>query len=258
VLGTGWFHRDPRVRRLAQYGLASLGLFAVGLLLFAWRATPALGYYWFRFGDTIVPLISWLALAAMLDPIVQGWHRWLRAALAAGSTAVLASTLLWAAQVYAALRGAGIFTTVPPLTRTAQESSEGRAAMLWIRSNTPRNARFLIAPDLEQFYAVAERAVWVTWKHFPQTPADIVEWFSRMRRVNAFYPGRMRRYLGPPEQSATADDFAGDVEYALIPADPAAPALYRDQDWMVVPVTRDSRLGGPSSSVGPVQHAIVP
>jgi hypothetical protein len=63
-------------------------------------------------------------------------------------------------------------------------------AMMWIRGYTPRDAIFLIDPSTERFYLNAERPMFVTWKHGPQSNAALLEWFDRLTLVNGQVPQR--------------------------------------------------------------------
>ena len=54
------FYPDARRRLLAMFALASSGLFLLGLLWAALCADRLLKFYWFRFGDTVIPFVSCL------------------------------------------------------------------------------------------------------------------------------------------------------------------------------------------------------
>jgi hypothetical protein len=50
----------------------------------------------------------------------------------------------------------------------------------WVRDHTPRAAVFYVDPLWNEFYLLAERARFVSFKHFPQNTLAIIEWYHRM------------------------------------------------------------------------------
>jgi hypothetical protein len=53
----------------------------------------------------------------------------------------------------------------------------------WIRLNTPRDAVFIIPPDVEDFRLRAERALFVDFKSSPFSETETLEWWRRMQRL---------------------------------------------------------------------------
>jgi hypothetical protein len=60
----------------------------------------------------------------------------------------------------------------------------------WIAEHTEKGARFLIDPGDERFYVEAQRAVFVSYKHSPQSEREILEWFLRLSRLSGRRPSR--------------------------------------------------------------------
>lgn len=59
--------------------------------------------------------------------------------------------------------------------------------MFWdrfINKNTDKGAVFLVYPGIEDFYLQAQRAMFVSYKHSPQSAADILEWYKRIKLAN--------------------------------------------------------------------------
>ena len=54
----------------------------------------------------------------------------------------------------------------------------------WIYNNTDKNAIFLVNPFMADFYLGTERAMFVSFKHSPQSEKDIFEWYKRMKICN--------------------------------------------------------------------------
>jgi hypothetical protein len=182
--------KTTRYRTLAQYALGAAGLFCVGLVLSASNRITALRFYWFRFGDVMLPLLGWFALAmlwseamARLGERETAWAR--RTSVAAGAllfTTALGGTVVSFAPHLVDRPTRVLSREIRPQRFRIPDVS--RSAMSrWIMANTPRTAGFLIDPREERFYVETERSPLVTFKHSPQFEADIVEWYARLRRL---------------------------------------------------------------------------
>lgn len=247
---------DPPKRFLARYGLGSLLFFAAGLGVHAAGQTHWLAYYWFRFADTMVPFLGSLCVALVASDLLAGRAaavlpaRWRlpvpgrRAArgLAAGVAALL---LLWVGVPYlldASLRvGPAALWPAPHTLR----DTDGRRAMHWIRDHAPPDARFLADPTLAGFYAEAQRAILVTWKHAPQSALHFPEWWERLQRVNGG-PVRSQGFegvglelrrgfllLGPAEVLEIARRYDLDHVLTVSPFLPF-PEVHREGKWRVL------------------------
>ena len=169
---------NPHHRLLAGYALCTAPFFLFGILLGALGANSLLRYYWFRVPDTLLPFASIVLAAAFIQQWMQrrewlataAWQRTARIA-----PLVLAGVLLAVCSVFAVQRAT--------LSRPTFEASmpEGLAdALVFAREHTPRDAVFLVEPSLDSFYLVAERAMFVAWRHMPATPPLILEWHQRL------------------------------------------------------------------------------
>ena len=58
----------------------------------------------------------------------------------------------------------------------------------WINSNTPREAIFLVDPTMSDFYLYAQRSMFVSYKHMPQSADDLLEWYKRLELCNDGQP----------------------------------------------------------------------
>ncbi|MFQ5530564.1 MAG: DUF6798 domain-containing protein, partial [Gemmatimonadota bacterium] len=168
----------PRLRFLAAYALASVGLFGAGLLIRAAGQTDLLRFYWFRFPDSILPFVSLMLIAFGMsrgfDALAARPGQ--RRSRAAEYALIALLVVLSASEIAAGL---------PGLRSEARWAQSSRAPMYdWIASNTPRDATFLVDPTQETFYVRAERSPFVTYKHAPQSESDVREWFARLTLVN--------------------------------------------------------------------------
>jgi hypothetical protein len=183
-----WFCREHTPRLLAAYGLASVTLFAVGLLFYFLGHITMLRFYWFRFPDTIVPLISFtliaLGLNYLTDTRLQQQRtrlaRTLRVSLAGAGVLLLSYSLV---RFPARMEEHPHVNDYPLFSPT-----ELRPMFAWIKANTAKDATFLVDPTLSDFYIRAERAVFVSLKHVPSAGPDILEWYERIKLVNNDQP----------------------------------------------------------------------
>ncbi len=194
--------RHSKVRAqgwMAAYALASVLLFVFGLLLFALRLIPLLKYYWFRFGDVMVPLIGLCLVALWMQ---RGLHRWLyrsdtgkdarhlriRASLAFGAVAIITVSLYQ------------IQVPRPNNPVPLSDLNAGIDPMLtWICNHTEPDAVVLADPLLWDFYLKAQRAMFVSLKHVPNLDEDILAWFERLKLCNS------GRVPDKPSQQALVD-----------------------------------------------------
>jgi hypothetical protein len=180
VLVTAVYQRatDPRIRFLAASALCSVGLFMIGLLLAAVGEIELLRFYWFRFPDSFLPFITLMLLAVAASRGFDALSRRPGRLRPRGVEVALVTVLV-------ALSGSEILAGLPDLRSPARWAGSAQAPMYdWIAANTRRDATFLLDPSAETFYVRAERAMFVSYKHSPQSEADIREWFSRLTMAN--------------------------------------------------------------------------
>lgn len=180
-----WKGRSRITKWVATYALASIVLFVFGLCLYALRLIPWLKYYWFRFGDVMVPLLGLSLLALGLQHWLHGRlrrgaspkatrHTRIRVGLIVLAVIVMTITLwqIWMPQAY----------TPPAL---AELNADIDPMLFWIRDHTEPNAVVLADPLLWDFYLKAQRAMFVSLKHVPNLDDDILAWFERLKLCNS-------------------------------------------------------------------------
>ena len=74
-------------------------------------------------------------------------------------------------------------------------------ALEWISENTPKDAIFLVDPTMSDFYIYAQRAIFVSWRHSPQSASDILEWYERIKLSNGNRNPEKRGYSSQKELS---------------------------------------------------------
>jgi hypothetical protein len=65
-----------------------------------------------------------------------------------------------------------------------RKNPDSREVFEWIEENTDKEAVFLIDPLILDFYLYAQRALFVSFQHSPQSAADILEWYERIELSN--------------------------------------------------------------------------
>lgn len=172
-----YFIKDRKARMLIGTAIASFGLFGIGAVFYYAGELDKLKYYWFRFPDSFVPFASVVVIAFLASRLMK-------------KVSLAGKISRWAVFVLAvgafAFGGYSFFENTSEMikhrkSKCSRIEPELGDALLWISENTPRKARILASPAIEEFYYLAERPMFVSLKHSPQTDEEIIEWFSRVR-----------------------------------------------------------------------------
>lgn len=189
ALATGLFlavllaSRSQKMRFVAAYALASVALFLAGLGIYAAGQTALLRFYWFRFADVMAPLLALVLLAKLVDDFLAGRlaaprlspdrQAWLRTVISRSGPLLTAAAVL-----LVTLNALQAHLARPTLS---DSDASVQPALAWIAANTAQDAVFLADPSLEDFYVSAQRALFVSFKHSPQSPAELLEWYERIQ-----------------------------------------------------------------------------
>ena len=174
-------------RVLAGTVVSTIGLFAVGLLLSQAGRDDLLRYYWFRTGDTWVPLATALAVAGALSAATSARRRPLRGVVVAAG---LALATVWSVT--------DLRVTAREETRRAEQlsSSDEVRAMRWVDEHLPPDAVVAADPAQLYWYPEARRASVALYKSSPQSGEDVAAWAHRLELLSG-------RSVGP--STTTAD-----------------------------------------------------
>jgi hypothetical protein len=202
-----YLHGRSRASRfIAAYALCSTVLFMTGLGIYFAGDIPLLKYYWFRFPDVMVPLMSWVLLATIINDLADGEAPFRRLPRLNSVLAAAAAPLqrAWPKMFAAAAIGVialSVFHLLPSRGQQQRTASAGDDAATasdnfandriaiqpmyaWIARHTPRDSVFLVDPMRSDFYMWAERAMFVSFRHSPQTETDIAQWYERLTLCN--------------------------------------------------------------------------
>ena len=198
VLTAALFGRSRQLRYLGFYALGSLLLFLAGLIIYWSGAYDLLRFYWFRFPDTMLPFLTLMSLALMLSTYLRGTAplgRQSKEEEILGSSSVSHRKLgIAGAAAVALVAVLTISRILPQIPGIADKEGRGwgdptaRPMLDWIKTNTPRESVMLVSPTMQSFYVQAERAMFVSFKHSPQSAPDIVEWYRRLTLCNGGIP----------------------------------------------------------------------
>jgi hypothetical protein len=182
-----FFHlfREKGCRLISAFALSSLVLFGLGFMIYWIGADNLLKFYWFRFPDVVLPFWGFFAAAVAVNYALKALDRTHRVfSQSLRSIALLLSGVI--------LLGAGLH-----FTRFIAEAAlagkffylqdmepDRREILFWIKHRTAPQAMFLADPFCEKFYLVAERPLFVSFKHAPQSEPDILEWHRRLKMCN--------------------------------------------------------------------------
>ncbi len=182
--------KDTSERKLLYYALGSFVLFILGLIIYFAGQYHLLKYYIFRFPDVIIPFTAYILFVSAADKMV--FISKPRFSIATAIAIISITGILFG---WTSVKLAGMDRPVS----TLNESSEKLEMYTWIKSNTPDESVFIIDPFIDNFNITAERAQFVTLKHIPQSEKDVMEWYSRLKKLNRgedFYDGKISFRFG--------------------------------------------------------------
>jgi hypothetical protein len=162
-------------------------------------AAKLLRFYWFRWSDIVLPLVSsliiWNWLASALAPLANASNSsvskpqpWLKRGLL--PVAILATVFAVGSRLQLSEQ-----RLIPPADRLLVESV-GRNAIVtdryvdwlavcqWIREHTPQDSLWLTPKYQQSFKWHARRAEVVCWKDVPQDNASVIEWYHRIENCD--------------------------------------------------------------------------
>lgn len=175
---------NRKCKFLASIGIISQLFFMVGLVIFFLGKITLLRYYWFRFADIYIPLSLIILLAAFIsNKVITGYKK--NRLISKLKKAFLVLTLILCLLLL--LLGTSNYMKFyeERSEKYTNISSEIFEAFDWISKNTNKESLFLVGPDMANyFYYMAERPVFVSFKHSPQNDDQIIEWYKRLRLCN--------------------------------------------------------------------------
>ena len=160
-----------RLFRFAAWSIVFSGIGFAWELLF-WNepliAAKLLKYYFFRLGDISIPLATSLALCWLISELRPRQSIWCVVLLFAS-----VSVPSWHLMHVSSGR---LSDARPPADHRIQALLDWQEACRWARSNTPKDALFLVPRGSQSFTWHAERPDLVNWKDVPQDAESLLAW----------------------------------------------------------------------------------
>ncbi len=185
-----WKCKERKYRIVSGFALCSSVFFFTGLIIFASHKLYLLKYYWFRVPDTIIPFISFFLFFALLGKLTKEEQTVVQDTNSEIFPRLVKKTGIIAAIVLLGFAGLNFYKSYTDARdnidsfRYDTADRDLRNMMLWIRKNTGKESKFLISPFIRSFYIVAQRAIFVSFKHVPASDSNILEWYRRLLLCN--------------------------------------------------------------------------
>jgi hypothetical protein len=183
---------------LVGWGIDTLGVLTGREVL----AARLLRFYWFRWSDVAIPLITSLLLATTvtrlsfagdgrsLKHLTAVGNRWIGAALML--TVVFVGAHWYHEQQQQVSPADRLMMDHPgpamsdqltdPATKLPQRMVDWLAVCDWIKHNSPANSLWFTPQQQQTFKWYAGRAEVISWKDVPQNSSAILEWYRRIER----------------------------------------------------------------------------
>lgn len=170
--------KKQTTRLIASYALFSFMISLVGIGVFFFHSSGHyFRYYFFRFGDIMLPLLSLLLLVAYLSETQASFIRKWKKQLLLAAMAVSVIILFPFARIF--------LTDFSTSAEQIKARTSGDAALeTWVKANVSKETEIITRPDDDFFYINYERPLFVSWKHSPQSNTDIIEWHRRLTLLN--------------------------------------------------------------------------
>lgn len=181
---------ERKIKFLLIYLISTIGLFGIGLIFYSLGAVSWLRFYWFRLADVMIPFLFPILLLGCLSSE--------RAEMKMGKfqgRLTLFSKLkpgpfltAWILALVFLISLGNFAITTRESQQQEQASSPKQVMLTWIAKNTPRDAVFLVDPNLVDFYLTAQRSMFCSLKHLPSYGDEILEWNDRLSLCNGGNP----------------------------------------------------------------------
>lgn len=170
--------KQRKVKLMSAYALFSVIISLVGLTIFIVSgASHHLKYYFFRFSDVMLPFITLLNLVSFLIENKENLYSKKEKQLKYLVILVCLFFIIPKTNHFLA----EATTSIPQIKASTNKDI---VMTEWINTHTKKNSVFITPPDAQYFYINAERPIFVSWKHSPQSANDMVEWYDRLKLLN--------------------------------------------------------------------------
>jgi hypothetical protein len=166
------------LKLLSSYALFSAIISMIGLaVLLLPVSNTNLKYYFFRFGDIMLPLITLLIITSYAVEYKKTNYPNRKYILNSAILAIIILIMIPRINQFLAE-----FNT---MGRQFKVSKSNDSLMVnWVKNNLEKDKVLITQPDDKFIYINYDRPMFVSWKHTPQNSKDIVEWYNRLKLLN--------------------------------------------------------------------------
>lgn len=175
--------------------LTSMVLMLIGIAIYKFADIEIMRYYFFRVPSAFIPLFTFLVIASITSQILVLISRKTNIS----QSVYNCTAALCAASIYLAIHKGAIISKLD-FNYWSEQSFFNNTAFdpqmaQWITNNTPVDTTFLVSPNVYDFYITTQRNIFVSYKHSPQSSADIAEWANRLSLAT----GTKTKFTSPGE-----------------------------------------------------------
>ena len=173
-------NKNNSTKYIALYSLSSIIIIIIGFLTYTFFELHYMRFYFFRFSDVMLPLLTLLLISTINQKIKF-------AAILFISLVILPNTIQERPITQ-------LLTYKSYDTYLIQSKTDKDAVMTeWIINNTSKDDIFIISPDKLYFCMNTEREIFISWwmlakqndyKSVNNTPTEMIEWYNRLQLLN--------------------------------------------------------------------------
>lgn len=235
------FSKKENLKLLSSFVLTAYAISLVGYFIYFTGETQILRFYFFRLNDALQPFLCLIIGSSIISDKLNYIKEFLTYRLEAGVFFILLVGFGFVNfQNVRLLFNPANYTEEAILKRSAIDLNMTR----WIRANTTEKSIFIVPINMPNFYLEAERALFVSWKHSPQSAYEMEEWYKRMMLINkgmdfkeenSFYPEDVEENytnLTENDLSKIRNDYP-EVSHVLLPKETFLqfPVIYQTDEF---------------------------
>ena len=173
-------NKETIKKLLAYYALFSVLILLIGLIIFHFFDSHYLRFYFFRFSDVILPLISILLLLSTIST-------------AKYIIALAISCFVIPKSVQKSNIKEIVNKTSYDINHIKEKTEKDKQMTRWILNNTNENNLFIIPPENLYFRLNTQRNIFISWWMLPNQqeykstntiPQEMIEWYNRLKLLN--------------------------------------------------------------------------
>ena len=163
-----------KIKLLSIYALTTVGISLSGLVVFfLFGNSYLLKYYFFRYADTMLPLLTIISLTYFISEVIKTYTTKTKNFISYLVITIIISVFVFNMKL--------LFSEYQTYSIHKTYDTE---MITWVKNNTTTNDVFIVNPNSDMFYINYERPIFISWKHSPQNNNDLIEWYNRLKLLN--------------------------------------------------------------------------